>query len=259
MGQPGATLGRVGRILPGHRLVAQRDDPARPGAGGTGHPDKPAIISYAGGSLARTISYREFGALVDRFAAALLELGVRRRDVVAIHLPNWWMLSPLYLACARIGAVRPPRCRPSRLPGTRPRAGQQPRPRCASWPIATTASITCGGWPMPRRTRWRIGWWCAPVEPSRRTGSSSTSRSSSSTPHGRSATAGRAAGLDADDIAIAAVHLRHPGTPKAAAHSHNTLYAAASRCRTVLGLGQRHGGLGPVRLTHLAGRSSAPT
>ena len=68
-------------------------------------PDKPAVISYVNGSLRRTISYRELNALVDRFAAALLELGVQRRDVVAVHLPNWWMLSPLYLACARIGAV----------------------------------------------------------------------------------------------------------------------------------------------------------
>src|SRR3954447_23303792 len=68
-------------------------------------PDKPAIISYVGGSLRRTVSYRELDAWVDRFAAGLLELGVQRRDVVAIHLPNWWMLSPLYLACARIGAV----------------------------------------------------------------------------------------------------------------------------------------------------------
>ncbi len=68
-------------------------------------PDKPAVISYVDGSLRRTISYRELSTLVDRFAAALLELGVRPRDVVAVHLPNWWMLSPLYLACARIGAV----------------------------------------------------------------------------------------------------------------------------------------------------------
>jgi cyclohexanecarboxylate-CoA ligase len=71
-------------------------------------PDKPAIISYTGGSLDRTISYRELGALVDRFGAALIELGVQRQDVVAIHLPNWWMLTPLYLACARIGAVPAP-------------------------------------------------------------------------------------------------------------------------------------------------------
>ena len=71
-------------------------------------PDKPAIVSYVNGKPGRTVSYAELGALVDRFAAALLELGVQRRDVVAIHLPNSWVLSPLYLACARIGAVAAP-------------------------------------------------------------------------------------------------------------------------------------------------------
>jgi cyclohexanecarboxylate-CoA ligase len=72
------------------------------------NPDKPAIVSYAAGRPARTVSYREYLLLVDRFAAALLELGVQRRDVVAVHLPNWWMLGPLYLACARVGAVPAP-------------------------------------------------------------------------------------------------------------------------------------------------------
>jgi cyclohexanecarboxylate-CoA ligase len=71
-------------------------------------PDKPAIISYVNGELRRTVSYRELGELVDRFAAALLELGVQPRDAVVIHLPNSWLLSPLYLACARIGAVAAP-------------------------------------------------------------------------------------------------------------------------------------------------------
>ena len=71
-------------------------------------PDKPAIISYVEGHLTRTITYRELAELVDRFAAALIELGVRRQDVVAVHLPNLWSLSPLYLACVRIGAVPAP-------------------------------------------------------------------------------------------------------------------------------------------------------
>ena len=71
-------------------------------------PDKPAIISYVDDSLDRIISYRELAQLVDRIAAGLMELGVGRGDVVAIYLPNWWMLSPLYLSCARIGAVPAP-------------------------------------------------------------------------------------------------------------------------------------------------------
>ncbi len=72
------------------------------------HGDKPALIAYQGGELARTVSFREFQALVQRFAAALHELGVGRGDVVVIYLPNYWMLLPLYLACNRIGAISSP-------------------------------------------------------------------------------------------------------------------------------------------------------
>ncbi len=72
------------------------------------HGDKPALIAYQGGELAREISYRELQILVDRFARALRELGVGRGDVVVIYLPNYWMLTPLYLACGRIGAISSP-------------------------------------------------------------------------------------------------------------------------------------------------------
>jgi len=68
-------------------------------------PDAPAVISYENGEPARTLSYRDLTHTVDRFAAALAELGVGRGDVVVVHLPNWWMLTPLYLACGRLRAV----------------------------------------------------------------------------------------------------------------------------------------------------------
>ncbi len=68
-------------------------------------PDAPAVIAYQGGALVKTLSYRDLAQTVERFAAALTELGVRQDDIVVVHLPNWWMLNPLYLACARIGAV----------------------------------------------------------------------------------------------------------------------------------------------------------
>jgi cyclohexanecarboxylate-CoA ligase len=45
-------------------------------------PDHPAIISYEGGKLARTVSYSDLALLVARFAGALAELGVSRGDVV---------------------------------------------------------------------------------------------------------------------------------------------------------------------------------
>jgi len=71
-------------------------------------PDHPAIIAYEDGKLAQTLSYADLAVMVDRFAGALAELGVGPGDVVVIHLPNRWMLGPLYLATIRIGAVAAP-------------------------------------------------------------------------------------------------------------------------------------------------------
>jgi cyclohexanecarboxylate-CoA ligase len=68
-------------------------------------PEHPAIIGYRDGSHERTLSYADLAAAVERFAAGLAELGVRRGDVVALYLPNRWMLTVLYLACGRVGAV----------------------------------------------------------------------------------------------------------------------------------------------------------
>jgi cyclohexanecarboxylate-CoA ligase len=71
-------------------------------------PDHPAIISYEGGQPARTLTYAELADTVSRCAGALRELGVGPGDVVVLYLPNLWMLTPLYLACNRIGAVSSP-------------------------------------------------------------------------------------------------------------------------------------------------------
>jgi cyclohexanecarboxylate-CoA ligase len=73
-----------------------------------GRPDHPAVIAYEGGRLAHNISYARLAVLVERFAGALAELGVGPGDVVAIYLPNWWLLGPMYLACARVGAIAAP-------------------------------------------------------------------------------------------------------------------------------------------------------
>jgi len=54
---------------------------------------------------ARSFTYREMAAMADRIAVGLYRLGVRRNDVVAMQLPNWWQFTLTTLACARIGAV----------------------------------------------------------------------------------------------------------------------------------------------------------
>lgn len=69
-------------------------------------PDKTALVSYRVAGDERTeLSYRRLNELVTRLAAGLVGLGVGKGDVVACQLPNWWQLTLLGLACARIGAV----------------------------------------------------------------------------------------------------------------------------------------------------------
>jgi cyclohexanecarboxylate-CoA ligase len=71
-------------------------------------PEETAIVDHRAGSAAVRLTYSEYVRYVERFAAALHELGVRPGQVVAIQLPNWWQLNALILACARIGAVVAP-------------------------------------------------------------------------------------------------------------------------------------------------------
>ncbi|MFC4945105.1 AMP-binding protein [Pseudonocardia sp. GCM10023141] len=68
-------------------------------------PDRVAIVTHRAGQGRERITYGRLSELVDRFAAALLELGVRPGDVVSFQLPNWWQFTALHLACARIEAV----------------------------------------------------------------------------------------------------------------------------------------------------------
>ncbi|MFF4244666.1 AMP-binding protein [Streptomyces sp. NPDC001822] len=52
-----------------------------------------------------TLDYAELARLTDRFALALLDLGVRPGDFVAVQLPNRWQMVPLIFASIRVGAV----------------------------------------------------------------------------------------------------------------------------------------------------------
>jgi long-chain acyl-CoA synthetase len=57
------------------------------------------------------ISYREYDESVDRFAAALQGLGVKKGDRVAIHLPNCPQFPVAYNATLRVGGIVVP-CNP---------------------------------------------------------------------------------------------------------------------------------------------------
>ncbi len=63
-------------------------------------PDREALI-FRG----QRYTYRQLGEQVDRVAGALLELGIRKGDKVAVDLPNWPEFVFCYLAALRIGAV----------------------------------------------------------------------------------------------------------------------------------------------------------
>ncbi|MFT7650720.1 MAG: cyclohexanecarboxylate-CoA ligase [Candidatus Poriferisodalaceae bacterium] len=69
--------------------------------------DKVAIVSHRHDDpeSASVLSYRQLGRYVDRFAGALVDLGVEPGQIVSVQLPNDWQFAALTLACARVGAV----------------------------------------------------------------------------------------------------------------------------------------------------------
>lgn len=55
--------------------------------------------------LNRTMTYRELDELVDRFATALHQLGLKKGEVVALLLPNCFQYVVVYYACMRLGLI----------------------------------------------------------------------------------------------------------------------------------------------------------
>ncbi len=214
-------------------------------------PDKTAIVSYAAGSLARTISYSEYRVLVDRFAAALLELGVRRRDVVAIHLPNWWMLNPLYLACARIGAVPAP---------VMPTLGPRELAHVLAGSGAKVCVVADSYQGVDYLDRLEVA---APpslahrvvvrTAPGNDAGLVDFEEFFVETAWEQTHSLPDLDTLDADDVALLLFTSGTTGAPKAVAHSHNTLYAAATALPRSCGLGPDSVIAVPHYLTHMAG------
>lgn len=72
----------------------------------TATPEVTAAVEYAGEELTRhEVTYRDLDALVDRYAAGLMGLGVGVGDSVVVMLPNSIDFAALIFAINRIGAV----------------------------------------------------------------------------------------------------------------------------------------------------------
>jgi long-chain acyl-CoA synthetase len=67
------------------------------------HPDKTAIVY-----LGERVSYRRMKELIDRFATALYELGVRDNDKVMLYIPNCPQFLIGYFGAQQIGAIPVP-------------------------------------------------------------------------------------------------------------------------------------------------------
>ncbi len=85
---------------PATTLPAVLDEVARQ------YPDHTALIFQN-----RKMTYREYNEAVNRFAAALQDLGVKKGDRVAVHLPNCPQFPIAYYAILRVGGIVVP-CNP---------------------------------------------------------------------------------------------------------------------------------------------------
>ena len=82
-------------------------------------PDRLALVdplnrATLDGKAPRRLAWGELGREVDRVAAALLDLGLRRDDVLTYQLPNIAETVILALACSRIGVIISPVVMPYR-------------------------------------------------------------------------------------------------------------------------------------------------
>lgn len=64
------------------------------------NPDREALIFRE-----QRFTYRQMGEQVDRVAAVLLDVGIRKGDKIAVDLPNWLEFVFVYFAVMRIGAT----------------------------------------------------------------------------------------------------------------------------------------------------------
>ncbi|MFW6691857.1 AMP-binding protein [Streptomyces sp. MAR4 CNX-425] len=169
-----------------------------------------------------TVTYHRLADRVERIAAGLSALGLRRRDVLAIQLPSRWQTAALALACDRIGVVAAlvpqstgPRELERVLAGTRARACVLVHEWEGATPATSVAAAAAAGRLPGLGHRIVLG-------PAEATGALSF------TTHllHSAAPAPPPTPLDPDEPSVIVFTSGTAGAPTAVLHSPNTLYAA---------------------------------
>ncbi|OJF10989.1 AMP-binding protein [Couchioplanes caeruleus] len=216
-------------------------------------PDSLAVMAYrADATTARRLTYAELARYVERFAGALLEMGVRPGQTVAVQMPSWWQFNALVLACARVGAVVAP-------------IMMTIRQRELERVLAATEAVVCvtvDQWEgfghakalaeiatrLPAlRYRVVLGGEHEPGE------IDFGAVFEDAAWEERHPTALRDAVEDPDRVFLVLFTSGTTGEPKAVLHSHNTLYAGTSQLVRIEGLSDRDATMTPHSTSHLAG------
>ena len=72
-------------------------------------PDQVAIVDFNSEKQASTrVTYSQLAKYVDQIALGLINLGIKKQEVVSFQLPNWWQFCAIHLACLRVGAISHP-------------------------------------------------------------------------------------------------------------------------------------------------------
>jgi cyclohexanecarboxylate-CoA ligase len=216
-------------------------------------PESAAVIAYENGVHAKTLTYRQLAGTVERFAGALTELGVGPGDVVVVHLPNWWMLTPLYLACARLRAVVATAIPPF---GGR-ELGQVLQMTRAKACIVADAYDGIGYATRLRQVAPQTLAHRIVVGDAAATGAVDFGEFFTATPWERTHPVSSLPLPQADEVAQIVFTSGTTGRPKGVAHSYNTMYAATRAFSDIYRLGADDAILIPHYLTHLAGSAYA--